>query len=69
MEAKRMLEARAERMRAPKQIHLQETHETSGQDNSAFHRKTLAVLLMESFSNRQKMKVTDAVKEAASITG
>ena len=35
----------------------------------ALNRKTLAVLLMELFRNRQKMNVMDAAKEAASITG
>ena len=138
---KRMLEARAERMRAAKQARLQETRESSDRDDQetressdrddqqtrgsdsgdqassrprdepdddcpqrsesendrdsessssesdfddekaqsifddwmvslpALNRKTLAVLLMESFRNRQKMNVTDAAKEAASITG
>ena len=132
---KRMLEAKAERMRAAKQARLQETHESSGRDDEqtrgsdsgrddlagpsssrhtpepdddgprrsesendrdsessssesdfndekaqsvfndwmvslpALNRKTLAVLLMESFRNRQKMNVTDAAKGAASITG
>ena len=32
-------------------------------------RKTLAVLLMHSFATRQKMKMTDAAREAGSITG
>ena len=31
--------------------------------------KTLAVLLMHSFQDRQKMKVTDAAQEAGSIIG
>ena len=34
----------------------------------ALNRKTLAVFLIESFRNRQKMNVMDAAKEAASIT-
>ena len=34
----------------------------------ALNWKTLAVLLMESFRNHQKTNVTDAAKEAASIT-
>ena len=35
----------------------------------ALQRKTLAVLLMESFKKRQNMGVMDAAQEAASITG
>lgn len=138
---KRMLEARAERMRAAKQARLQETRESSDRDDQemressdrddqqtrgsdrgdqassrprdepdddgpqrsesendrdsessssesdfddekvqsifddwmvslpALNRKTLAVLLMESSRNCQKMNVKDAAKEAASITG
>ena len=35
----------------------------------ALQRKTLAVLLMQSFRIRQKMSVMDAAQEAASVTG